>query len=167
MSAAEKHVILCSQANSVGPAACMNIERALKDPALFFFGELLGTFCHSHFPHCQHFLVGDGVFCVGGLTDSSLLHLFGTPFLPQPFPTPPLDRQLFPPLSSTSPFSSFYDPAHNTSFSPNSARPNQIIGQRQHPQKTFSVARTVCPWYVRRLQTRHVQISSFPAPLHH
>ena len=101
MSAAEKHVILCSQANSVGPAACMNIERALKDPALFFFGELLGTFCHSHFPHCQHFLVGDGVFCGGGLTDSSLLHLFGTPFLPQPFPTPPLDRQLFPPPSST------------------------------------------------------------------
>jgi len=110
MSAAEKHVILCSQANSVGPAACMNIERALKDPALFFFGELLGTFCHSHFPHCQHFLVGDGVFCGGGLTDSSLLHLFGTPFLPQPFPTPPLDRQLFHPPPRRHPFLLFTTP---------------------------------------------------------
>jgi hypothetical protein len=38
----EKYTIMLSQPNCVGAMATAQIERALKDKSLFFFGELLG-----------------------------------------------------------------------------------------------------------------------------
>ena len=38
----EKYIIMLSQEGCVGQMATSQIERALKDPSLFFFGELLG-----------------------------------------------------------------------------------------------------------------------------
>ena len=47
IQAMEKYIIILSQPNCVGSMAASQIERALRDKSIYFFGELLGKYFFS------------------------------------------------------------------------------------------------------------------------